>query len=289
MHVLVSGGTGFIGAHVVRYLLQREHVVTVVSRNLEKVGSMFGGKALGCTLDKLPAAFDAVINLAGETLDHRWTKTAKREIVDSRINVTTQLRKTAEQSGAKTFISGSAIGYYGNRGDEICTEDSTPGTDFLADLSVRWEEAAQSDAMRVAIIRTGLVLHRSGGALKVMLPFFKWFMGGRMGNGRQYWSWIHLDDIVELFAFALLNDISGILNGTAPNPSTNREFTIELAKAVHRPVMPPAPAFGLRLLYGQMADMILNGQNVLPQRTQELGFEFKYPELAPALQAALKT
>ncbi|MCB9893920.1 MAG: TIGR01777 family protein [Planctomycetes bacterium] len=287
MHVVVSGGTGFIGAHIVRYLLQREHTVTVVSRNPSKASAQFGGKAQACELEKLPDSFDAVINLAGATLDRRWNKAYKQEIIDSRVETTTRLRDAAEKRGAKAFISGSAIGYYGDRGDEACTEDSSPGTDFLANLSVQWEAAAQCDAMRVVLIRTGLVLHRSGGALKVMLPFFKWFLGGRMGNGRQYWSWIHLDDIVALFMYALFNDVSGPLNGTAPNPVTNREFTAELARAVHRPVMPPAPGFALRLLYGEMADMILKGQKVLPKRTQEAGFEFKYPELPGALDAGL--
>ncbi|MCA8914424.1 MAG: TIGR01777 family oxidoreductase [Planctomycetes bacterium] len=287
MHVVISGGTGFIGAHVVRYLLQREHAVTVISRNPAKAAAQFGGKAQSCLLEELPESFDAVVNLAGATLDRRWNKAYKQEIIDSRVELTTQLREAAEQRGAGAFISGSAIGYYGNRGHEKCTEFSVPGTDFLANLSAQWEAAAQCDKMRVAVIRTGLVLHRSGGALKVMLPFFKWFLGGRMGDGRQYWSWIHLDDIVELFAFALLNDVSGPLNGTAPEPVTNREFTVELARAVHRPVMPPAPAFALRLLYGEMADMILNGQRVLPHRTTELGFTFKFPELRPALDAAL--
>jgi hypothetical protein len=287
MHVVVSGGTGFIGAHIVRYLLQREHAVTVVSRNPAKVDELFGGRANGCKLEELPDGFDAVVNLAGATLDRRWNKAYKREIVDSRLEVTAALREAAEAKGAQTFISASAIGYYGDRGDEVCTEESPPGNDFLAELCVRWEAAAQSEKLRVVTVRTGVVLHRSGGALKAMLPFFKWFLGGRLGDGRQYWSWIHLDDIVELFAFALFNDVSGALNGTAPNPVTNAEFTREMARAVHRPVMPPAPRFALRLLYGEMADMILHGQKVMPRRAEELEFKFKHPELREALRHAL--
>lgn len=287
MHVVVSGGTGFIGKHLVKHLLGRGHSVSVISRSPDKVAGMFDGKATGCTLETLPAKFEGVINLAGATLDKRWTAARKREILDSRVEVTRTLSEAAAARGARAFVSGSAIGYYGERGDEPCTEETAPGSDFLADVCVKWEQAAQRDDLRVAMVRTGLVVHRSGGALAVMLPLFRWLLGGRLGNGRQYWSWVHVDDIVALFTFALENDVSGPLNGAAPNPVTNREFTRALAKAVHRPVSLPVPSFSLRLLYGEMADMLLHGQKVLPERTTSLGFEFKYTQLDKALHAAL--
>lgn len=287
MHVVVSGGTGFIGKHLVKHLLGRGHSVSVISRDPQRVAGMFDGKAAGCTLETLPPNFEGVINLAGATLDKRWTAARKREILDSRVEVTRTLSEAAAARGARAFVSGSAIGYYGERGDEPCTEETAPGSDFLADVCVKWEQAAQRDDLRVALVRTGLVVHRSGGALAVMLPLFRWLLGGRLGNGRQYWSWVHVDDIVALFTFALENDVSGPLNGAAPNPVTNREFTRALAKAVHRPVSLPVPSFSLRLLYGEMADMLLHGQKVLPERTTSLGFEFKYTQLDNALHAAL--
>lgn len=287
MHVVVSGGTGFIGKHLVKHLLGRGHSVSVISRDPQRVAGMFDGKAAGCTLETLPAKFEGVINLAGATLDKRWTAARKREILDSRVEVTRTLSEAAAARGARAFVSGSAIGYYGERGDEPCTEETAPGSDFLAEVCVKWEQAAKRDGLRVALVRTGLVVHRSGGALAVMLPLFRWLLGGRLGNGRQYWSWVHVDDIVALFTFALENDVSGPLNGAAPNPVTNREFTRALAKAVHRPVSLPVPSFSLRLLYGEMADMLLHGQKVLPERTTSLGFEFKYTQLDNALHAAL--
>lgn len=287
MHVVVSGGTGFIGKPLVEHLAGREHSVTVVSRDPAKVGKLFGGDVAGCALDALPDSFDAVINLAGASLDQRWTKAYKKILVDSRVDTTRSLREAAEERGAKAFVSCSAIGYYGERGAEELTEDSGPGDDFLADICVKWEAAAASEKLRVALIRTGIVLHHSGGALATMLPLFRWFLGGRLGSGRQYWSWIHLDDIVALFTWALENDVRGAINGAAPNPVTNREFTRVLARAVHRPVSLPVPGFSLRLLYGEMADMLLNGQRVLPKRATESGFQFQHTELPQALKSAM--
>lgn len=290
MHVLVSGGTGFIGKPLVERLLSLGHSVTVVSRTPAKVERMFDGKAAACAIEALPDAFDGVINLAGASLDQRWTAKHKKVLIDSRVETTEALRKAAEERGATAFISSSAIGYYGDRGEEDCTEESAPGSDFLAEICIKWEAAAKSDKLRVALVRTGVVLHHSGGALGAMLPIFKWFLGGRLGSGRQYWSWIHLEDIVRLFVWALESpDVQGALNGSAPNPVTNREFTKVLAKAVHRPVSLPVPGFSLRLLYGEMADMLLNGQKVLPSRTQALGFSFEYDKLEEALKTAIRT
>jgi uncharacterized protein len=287
MHVLVSGGTGFVGTRLVNHLLGAGHKVTVASRSPARVADQFGGRAAGCDYDNLPAAFDGVINLAGASLDKRWTQARKRAIRDSRVETTRQLVRAAEERGAGAFVSTSAVGYYGNRGDDELPESAGPGDTFLAKVGEEWEAAAHSDKLRVSIVRLGIVLHHSGGALKVMLPLFRMLLGGRLGNGRQWWPWVHLDDAVALFAFMLADQRSGVVNGTAPTPVTNREFTRELARAVRRPVSLPVPAFALKLLYGEMADMLLHSQRVIPKRTAELGFSFRFPELASALEDAI--
>jgi uncharacterized protein (TIGR01777 family) len=287
-HVVVSGGTGFIGVPLVNHLLEQGHKITVVSRDTHSVERKFGNRAAACTLETLPGKFDAVVNLAGATLNRPWTEAYKRELTNSRVETTRKLREAAEQRGATEFISASGAGYYGERGAEPCTEDMPPGYDFLATLSVEWEAAAQSNKLRVVVIRTAMVMHRDGGALKVMVPIFRWCLGGRLGNGRHYWSWIHRDDIIALYAFALENDIRGPINGAAPNPVTNREFTRILAETLHRPVSLPVPRIALRTLYGERADMLLHGQRLSAGHVLKLGFQFKYPDLAGALQAALQ-
>ena len=287
MHVLVSGGTGFVGAALVKRL--KDHKVTVISRNPNTVRGMFGDTVGVCGYDNLPESFDAVINLAGATLDKRWTAKRKQQILDSRVKTTTQLIKAAEDRGATRFVSTSAVGFYGERGDEKLDESSSPGDDFLADVCKQWEQAAVSDKLGVSIVRLGVVLHRSGGMLKVVLPLFRWLLGGRLGNGRQYMSWIHLDDAVDLYAYMLEGEHTGVVNGTAPTPVTNRDLTKEIARAVKRPVSLPVPGFALRMLYGEMADMLLHGQRVLPSRTQELGFTFRFADLSEALKDAVQT
>lgn len=285
MHVLVSGGTGFVGSHLVKHL--KGHQLTVISRSPDKVREMFGEGVKACDYDNLPEGFDAIINLAGASLDKRWTKARKRQILDSRVETTRRLIQAAEQRGAKHFISTSAVGYYGDRGAEELDETSAPGDDFLAEVCKEWEQAAVSEKLRVATVRLGVVLHQSGGMLKVVVPLFRWMLGGRLGNGRQYMPWIHLEDVSGLYRFLLESDHSGVVNGTAPAPVTNREFTRELARGVRRPVSLPVPGFGLRLLYGEMADMLLHGQRVYPKRTQQLGYVFRYTALGEALKNAL--
>lgn len=287
MHVLVSGGTGFIGAPLVRRLLDHDHEVTVVSRSPGNVFDKFGGKAQGCTIDDLPPRFDGVANLAGASLDRRWTDAYKQKILNSRVEITERLRDAAIQRGAKVFVSTSAVNYYPS-GDEERAEDSPPGDSFLAEVCKHWEQAAQSDGYRLVIPRVGMVLHHSGGALGVMIPLFKWFLGGRLGSGRQYWSWIHLGDVVRMYTWALENsDVEGVVNATSPEPATNSEFTRALAKALHRPVSLPVPSFALHLMYGEMSDMLLTGPRVLPRRAQKLGFTFRFPTLPDALDDAV--
>jgi uncharacterized protein (TIGR01777 family) len=235
-------------------------------------------------METLPEKFDTVINLAGATLNRAWTAAYKRELTDSRVETTRKLREAAERRGATAFISASGAGYYGERGAEPCTEDMPAGYDFLATLCVEWEAAAQSDKLRVALIRTAMVMHPDGGALKVMIPIFRWCLGGRLGTGRQYWSWIHRD-----YIFALENDVRGPINGAAPSPVTNGEFTRILAETLHRPVSLPVPKLALRALYGERSDMLLHGQRLNAERVLKLGFQFRYPDLPAALDAGINT
>jgi uncharacterized protein (TIGR01777 family) len=189
------------------------------------------------------------------------------------------------------LVSGSAIGIYGSRGDEILTESSAPGDGFLADVTGEWESAADGAAalgIRVVKVRTGIVLGPEGGTLAKLLPIFRAGVGGRVASGRQWMSWIHADDLADLFVFAVEEaGVQGVLNGTAPNPVTNVEFTRQLAGALHRPALFPVPVFALRLLYGEMAEVVTGSQRVLPQAAQAAGFHFRYPELRAALEQML--
>jgi uncharacterized protein (TIGR01777 family) len=232
---------------------------------------------------------DAVIHLAGEPVAQRWTAEVKKRIRDSRGEGTRNLVRAMDGLERKpgVLVSGSAIGFYGSRGHEILTEASAPGDGFLADVTREWESAADGAAalgIRVVKIRTGIVLAPEGGTLKKMLPIFRLGAGGRIASGRQWMSWIHADDLADLFIFAVgTGGVHGALNGTAPNPVTNSDFTRQLALALHRPALFPVPLFSLRLLYGEMAEVIAGSQRVLPSAVEAAGFEFRYPELGAAL------
>jgi len=235
----------------------------------------------------------AVVHLAGEPVAQRWTAEAKRRIRDSRAEGTRSLVRTMAGLARKpaVLVSGSAIGIYGSRGDEILTEASAPGADFLAEVTREWEDAADAAAalgIRLVKIRTGIVLGTEGGTLAKILPIFRLGGGGKIASGRQWMSWIHADDLADLFVFALENaSVQGALNGTAPNPVTNADFTRELASALHRPAIFPVPLFALRLLYGEMSEVVAGSQRVLPQATEAAGFQFTYPELPVALRQLL--
>jgi uncharacterized protein (TIGR01777 family) len=236
---------------------------------------------------------DAVVHLAGEPVAQRWTDHARQAIRESRVIGTHNLVQALAKLPRKpaVLVCGSAVGYYGDRGDEILNESSSPGGDTLAQLCIDWEkeaQAAEASGIRVVRVRTGLVLDARGGALPRMLPPFRMGVGGKLGNGRHWMSWIHLDDLAALFQFALANAVSGPLNGVAPNPVINAEFTRALAAAVHRPAIFPVPAFALRLLFGEMSEILLASQRALPQAAEAAGFRFRYPELAPALADVLK-
>ena len=292
MRVVVTGGTGFLGGALVERLRGDGHTVTVLTRGPSGAGRVHWDPDVPSgewtsTLD----GSDAVINLAGESIaGGRWTARRKALIRDSR-TASTRALATAIRAARRpppVFVSGSAMGIYGSRGDEPLTEDSAPGSDFLASVGIEWEREALAAApvTRVVLVRTGLALDKSGGALpQIAMPFYV-FAGGPLGSGQQYMSWIHRDDWVEMVRWALSNAaVSGSLNATAPNPMTNREFARTLGGVLRRPGFVPTPAFALRLALGEMADaLLLNGQRVLPAKAQSLGFAFRYPVLEPALR-----
>lgn len=292
MKVVVAGGTGFLGHALVERLRQDDHDVRVLTRRPRDVSH------IAWQPDGTPATLadaDAVVNLAGESIaSGRWTSARKARIRESRLKATQSL-VTAIQSARRTpavFISASAVGYYGPHGDEPLTEDAPPGTDFLAAVCRDWESEALRAAWttRVVLLRTGLVLERSGGALpQIVLPF-RLFAGGPVGSGSQYYSWIHRDDWVSMVRWALAtNGLSGPLNVTAPAPVTNREFAKTVGRVLRRPAFMPAPAFALRVVLGEMADaLLLTGQRVLPAKAQSMGFRFQYETLEQALRAALR-
>ena len=288
MEVLMSGASGLLGPAIAKALEAEGAVVTRLVRGAATKPNQItweAGKPL-----TVSASFDAVIHLAGESVVGRWTEAKKARIRDSRVLGTRTLAEAAARMEKKprVMIAASAIGFYGDRGEEVLTENSASGTGFLAEVSREWEaasEAAERAGVRVAHIRTGIVLSKSGGALGQMLLPFRLGLGGRLGSGRQWMSWIHIDDEVEAVRFVLRKDsVSGPVNFTAPNPVTNAEFTTALGKALSRPAIFPVPAFALRLAFGQMADeALLASARVLPERLLGSGFDFRFRELGPAL------
>lgn len=291
MNILITGGTGFIGQRLCARLQALDHQVSVLSRRPGKA-DLPGVRQIG----RLEEAgqVHAVVNLAGEPLTTgRWTAARKQVLLDSRLGTTRDLLAwmSALAERPRVLVSGSAIGYYGPRGDEPLDENASPGHDFAAMLCRRWEAeafAAEALGVRTCVLRTGIVLGRDGGALARMLPPYRLGAGGPMGDGRQWMSWIHRDDLVGMIIWMLENPHArGAYNGTAPAPVTNAVFARTLAAALHRPALITAPAFALKLAFGEMAGLLLTGQNVLPQHALDEGFSFQYPTLERALQAIL--
>lgn len=297
MEIAVTGSTGLIGRALTRSLLADGHaVVPVVRRPVADGERAVRWEPAAGTIDA--AGFegvDAVVHLAGAGIgDHRWTDDYKREILDSRVRGTELLAGTLAglDQPPSVLVSGSAIGFYGPTGDTEVDESAPAGDDFLASVCVAWEGAtgaAAAAGIRVPLLRTGIVLDRSGGALAKMLPLFRMFAGGRMGNGRQWWSWISIEDEVRVIRWLIDNDVAGPVNAVAPQAVTNHEFTDVLARALHRPAFLPVPSFGPRLLLGrELADALLfTSQRVRPGVLADGGFEFAHPDLAGALGSVL--
>lgn len=299
MRIAVTGGTGFIGRALAARLAREGHQVLALSRHAAKGSSRLGAGVTEDVFDAMQAprkgmlsGCDAVVHLAGESIAARWTPEHKERVMQSRVRGTRAIAEAAvEAKSVKAFVCASAIGYYGPHGAEELSEDSPPGDDFLAQVCAAWEtatSAAREAGLRTVSLRTGIVLHPDGGALKQMLIPFRLGTGGRLGSGKQYMSWIHRDDLLSLYLHALRQDsIRGPMNGTAPTPVTNQEFTRALGRALHRPAILPAPAFALKLALGEMSSMLLTGQRVLPRRALASGFRFAFPELDGALRDLL--
>ena len=297
MRIVIAGGSGFLGSALTDALTHENHDVTVLTRAAR--GPNAGTARVsyrtwtpngqtGPWAEAVTAA-DAVVNLAGESIAaKRWSPAQKQRIRDSRLQATRSLAAAIREAERKpVLISGSAVGFYGDRGEEPLNEASPPGTDFLAGVAQEWEAAANVVAplTRVACIRTGIVLDRRGGALPKMLPPFMFFVGGPLGTGDQYMPWIHKTDWVRLVVWAIITDTTrGPINATGPAPVTNREFSKALGRAMGKPSVLPAPAFALRLALGEMADaLLLGGQRALPVRASDLGFVFRFPNVDAAL------
>jgi uncharacterized protein (TIGR01777 family) len=279
MRIAVFGASGFIGSHLVAALQARGDEVTTGSMREPHAAAAAAG------------ATDAVVNLAGEPIAQRWNGEVKQRIRESRTTLPSKFFDALAHVDPKpqAYVSASAIGYYGTSEDASFTESSPPGMDFLAQVCVEWENVAQRGrdyGMRVACVRNGLALGRDGGVFAKILPVFKTGTGGRLGTGKQWYSWIHIDDLVGIYILAI-DRLAGAIDGTAPNPVRNKDFTEMLAKALHRPAALPVPKFALKMILGEGAEMALQGQRVLPERAQAEGFVFKYPTLESAISNLL--
>jgi uncharacterized protein len=296
MLVLISGSSGLIGRALTRALRNAGHEPVALVRRPACEGEVQWSPTEPLDPAKL-AGCDAVVHLAGKNIAGYWTEKFKREVRESRVRGSQTLATTAAESyrasgRPRVFISASAIGYYGNRGDELLTEESAPGTGFLPEVSQQWEAAtasAREAGLRVVNLRIGVVLAPDGGALPSMLLPFRLGLGGRIGDGQQYWSWVSLDDVVGVILFALQNDnLRGPVNVVSPEPARNEEFVRALGETLHRPTMFPLPVFVVRTLMGEMGEAALLGSaRVEPAKLKAAGYQFRHPELKDALRGAL--
>jgi len=274
MNVALTGASGFIGRAVAEHLRSSGHSVRAVSLRGMLPPDAFAGS-------------NAVIHLAGEPVAQRWTAAARDKILRSRVEGTRAVVAAMRAQPPQVLISASAVGYYGSRGDEILTESAQPADDFLGRVAAAWEEEAQAAeplGVRVARIRIGMVLGPNGGALARMLLPFRLGVGGHLGSGQQWMSWIHIEDLVALIAFLMKEStVRGVFNATSPFPVTNREFTQALAEAVHRPAILPVPAFALKWMFGEMSEVLLASQRAFPDAAQRAGFVFEHPDIFASL------
>ena len=300
MKILITGGTGFVGTQLNNRLIQDGHTVTILTRSLKGAKERPPGISYleGDPTKKGPwqeaiKNHDAVINLAGASIFSKWTEEHKKAIRESRVSTTQNIVEGIPSDPSKkiTLFSTSAVGYYGFCGDEELIEDSPSGDDFLARIAKEWEgEAlkARDKGARVVITRFGIVMGEKGGALSQMIPLFKKYIGGPIGNGKQWFSWVHIKDLAEAFAFLLKHpEISGPVNVCSPNPVRNRDLAKALGKVLQRPSFIPAPGFMVKLVLGEFGSVILKGQRVIPRKLLDNGFIFQYPDIRKALQSIL--
>ncbi len=293
MRVAVSGASGFIGTAAVRRLEAAGHQVSRMVRGTPKPGEIHWIPAGALETEALEGV-DAVVHLAAENIAGRWTATKKARILNSRVQGTLTVAATVArlQRKPKVLVSASAIGFYGSRGDETLDESSTPGSDFLAEVARQWEsatEAASRAGIRVVLLRFGVVLGESGGALKQMLRPFKMGVGGRIGSGQQWMSWVALEDVAGAVEHAIANEsLHGPVNAVAPNPVRNAEFTRTLGEVLHRPTVFPMPELAVKVVFGEMGESLLLGsQRVAPKKLVETGYQFRFPDLKAALESAI--
>ncbi|MDD5475064.1 MAG: TIGR01777 family oxidoreductase [Syntrophales bacterium] len=299
MKFFITGGTGFVGTFLVKYLVQKGHDVTVLTPTLEGTERSAGGLSyltgnptIRGPWQKYIPEHDVIINMAGASIFSRWTAEQKEILRSSRLNTTRNLVEALPDSaGHITFFSTSAVGYYGFHGDEELTESSPTGGDFLARLAFHWEmEASRAGekGARVILTRFGIVLEKNGGALGQMLPLFKYFLGGPLGSGRQWFSWIHMLDLAEAITFLLERpDISGPVNFCSPNPIRNKDLALAIGRRLRRPSFLTAPGFAIRLILGEFGSVLLQGQRVIPRRLMDAGYGFRYPRIEDALKDIL--
>jgi uncharacterized protein (TIGR01777 family) len=298
MKIFITGGTGFIGTQLTSRLIQDGNEVTILTRS--KKGSekgppgasyLEGDPTKKGAWQEAIKEHGAIINLAGASIFSEWTEEHKKEIRESRVSTTQNIVEGIPSQAEKniTLFSTSAVGYYGFCGDEEHTEDSPPGNDFLARIAVEWEREAlraREKGARVVITRFGIVMGEKGGALSQMIPFFKKYIGGPIGSGNQWFSWVHIKDLAEAFAFLLKHpEISGPVNVCSPNPVRNKDLAKALGRALHKPSFIPAPGFMVKLVLGEFGSVILEGQRVIPRSLLESGFVFQYPDIGKALQS----
>ncbi|WP_213133746.1 TIGR01777 family oxidoreductase [Citrobacter sp. FP75] len=297
MQILITGGTGLIGRHLIPRLLELGHQITVVTRTPDKASQILDSRVtLWKGLEGRPNlnGIDAIVNLAGEPIaDKRWTTEQKERLCQSRWGITQKLVDLIKASDAPpaVLISGSAMGYYGDLGEVVVTEEDPPHNEFTHKLCARWEQiasAAQSDNTRVCLLRTGVVLAPAGGILGKMVPPFRLGLGGPIGNGRQYLAWIHIDDMVNAIIWLLDNDLRGPFNMVSPYPVRNEQFAHALGHALNRPAILRVPATAMRLLMGESSVLVLGGQRALPKRLEASGFAFRWYDLEEALADVIR-
>ena len=302
LNILIIGGTGFIGSALSKTLLAAGHEISVLSRN-PAPGSFLQNSTTyiqadvskpGIWQDKIPD-FQVIINLTGASIFRRWTNSAKKAILESRTHTTRNLVDAlSARKGMNTyFLSTSAVGYYGFHGDEELDEDSPPGVDFLASLAIEWETLAmkaETYGARVIPLRFGIILGKGGGALKQLIPLFKSYLGSPLGSGDQWFSWIHMEDLTNIYLFLLEEpDIAGPINCTSPNPVRNRELTKAIGEELGKPTfMPAVPTFAMKVILGEFGSILVKGQKVLPKRLLNKGFRFRFPEIKEALADLLE-